>query len=177
MTRRTPKAASDTADEDKNSRWRYAIRNPSFRKEFQKLSQLVEARDETVAEELAELRVKWRFEYMPLSIVQGLTYASLKTPEELMLYLEACSASVPTIPVMPIRVRLRTPRGPHSWLIPVNRGALLVRFEIALMSSCRSKPADEDHKTRFYLDVYDRAKDGQIFTTIAQARSGALCRL
>ncbi len=171
MTRRKGHQALREIERAKDARWRYAIRNPTFREEIRELSRLFEAKDKTSEKRFQVFKAKWRFERIDPKIVRGLIYAQIRTDEELTLYLDAHRWRILSVPVFPIG----EPTENTPWVTFIvdtsqPRDLLLAWFEGALEIVMPKRAARRrSDKADFYLGVYDRAKEGQTFAAIAKS--------
>jgi len=171
MTRRRGQQALQEAERAKDARWRYAVRNPTFRSELRELSELFQVDSKEARKKYRAFLLKWRFQDISETVVRGFTRPDLTTDEERLLYLDSSRWGILSRPV----VAMSDPSEDMPWvgfIVDTShpRDVLLADFGASLdrfMPKRRVRRRSD--KTEFYLAVYDRALDGQTFAKIAAA--------
>lgn len=153
------------------ARWKYALRNPAFRTELQRLSTLYASGSEGFAAALAGFLDAWGFRYVGGEIFAGLPHVELEADDR--RFLEAYSDVVFAPPIFP------DPTGDG----PVLDLAIDLRHPTDLLLSLVEEIVKEAKEKRgygssgrrrldkldFYLQVYDAAERRETFRAIARS--------
>ncbi len=172
MPRRRGSEANVEAKRAKDVRWRFAIRNPEFRKELEIVAHLLRGDREKYFERFDGLLKKWGFQYIGGEILLSLPYLHSESSQDIK-FLEAYSHVVLSFPVfrrdtdneriVQLEIDLR-----H----PLNLLVSLVEEELSeAIEELQTGPRGRRRldKVDFNLKVYDLAEKGESYGAIDKA--------
>ncbi len=172
--------AREVLQQERESRWRYVVRHPEFRRRLRELRALYQNSDPLEVEATHKDFVKkWGLEKIPFDILTR-EYIPDEIPLKNQFYETFCHAA-------PLCPPVQIDEGPAGFITPsgVHRGEfatitvdlsypdnLLVAAIGAELKAFRGDGPRRRHhrdKTDEFLDVYDRAEKGESIATIASA--------